>query len=193
MWISSARSHPREEVGRGCVTGTLGWLARVWPGKNGRIRRSTWARLQAYRWPAQTNPQTPYRQPNRPKLALPLYLGGPCTRLQGSVTGGIEESILGQARVYRLRHSTSKVAQRSLRFQISENRAKTAKEAHHETIRLHLCFPSTSTVLSAFVSLHDCIFMVHQFTTCGVHPAIAFCLLSLLAGRGRLLVVVQNL
>lgn len=70
-----------------------------------------------------------------------------------------EESILGQARVYRLRHSTSKIAQRSLGFQKSENRAKTAKEAHHETTRLHLCFPSTTTEqrpagVSIFSRLH---------------------------------------
>jgi len=35
--------------------------------------------------------------------------------------------------------------------------------------------------VSALISLHDCIFMVHQFRVC-VHPAIAVCLLCLLAG-----------
>lgn len=43
-----------------------------------------------------------------------------------------------------------------------KNRTKTAKEANHETVRLHLCFPSTSTPscctpvgVSTYVSLHD--------------------------------------
>ena len=77
-----------------------------------------------------------------------------------------------------MRHATSETVQRrqcSLGFQKPENRAETAIEAHHETIQLHLFFPSMSTV--SLASLHDCIFMVHQFTTCGVHPTIAFCLL----------------
>ena len=84
-----------------------------------------------------------------------------------------------------MRHATSETVQRrqcSLGFQKPENRAETAIEAHHETIQLHLFFPSMSTV--SLASLHDCIFNgspIHYLWSPSNH-----CLLPpSLFGRGR--------
>ena len=98
-----------------------------------------------------------------------------------SVLHQADESILWARRdaSCNVRNSAAQTVLSSVPETTAENRAETAIEAHHETIQLHLFFPSMSTV--SLASLHDCIFMGHQFTTCGVHPTIAFCLLSFLA------------
>lgn len=81
-----------------------------------------------------------------------------------------------------------------------KNRTKTAKEANHETVRLHLCFPSTSTPscctpvgVSTYVSLHDRISIYGSPIHClwiGLHassncPFASFPFLQEIRIRGR--------
>jgi hypothetical protein len=101
------------------------------------------------------------------------YLGGPRTRGRAretargraSHTQGGRKASSSSSRHERtgcvIQTSNSSKAQ-TFGSRNQKNRTKTAKEANHETVRLHLCFPSTSTPscctpvgVSTYVSLHD--------------------------------------